>query len=104
MVYFICGETDMTIFELSLINLIHRKARDKSWWIFSSIDDLKRYWIKNSIRLDTSSRFFAISVNDQELNIECFDYLSENPNIDVDSILISSSNLENVYEELFFGQ
>jgi len=93
----------MTIFENTLINLIHNKCIGKDWWIFSDADELKSYWESNSFRVDPNCRYFAVSVNERELNVIGFDALSECHNIDIESVLISAHILEKHYEELYFG-
>jgi hypothetical protein len=93
----------MTIFENTLINLIQNKCRDKEWWIFRDTEDVKRYWQEKSLRIDPRSRYFAISVNELQLNIIGFDAISEHPNIDMESVLISAQSLEKHYEEMYFG-
>lgn len=94
----------MTIFENTLVNEIHRRCRDEDWWIFSSLNELREHWKERSLNVDPQFRYFAVSVNERELNVVGFDALSEQPNIDMDSILISYINLEAAYEELYFGQ
>lgn len=93
----------MTIFENTLLNLIHEKCSDKDWWIFNDFAELRRHWESEVVRIDHKCRYFAISVNESKLNIIGFDALSESHNIDMDSVLISAHLLERHYEELYFG-
>jgi len=94
----------MTIFENALIKVIQRRCRHEKWWIFGSADDLLVYWRERRLRVDPSCRFYAIYVNDSELSITGFDALSEQPDIDLESVIITSSSVEGEYEQMFFGQ
>lgn len=94
----------MTIFENVLLSLIFRKCHQLNWWMFDSVDDLNEYWSLNSHRIDPKCRFYSISLNERELNVLGFDALSENPYIDEDSVIISRHNLEEYYEEMYFGE
>ena len=94
----------MTIFENALIKVIQKRCRHEDWWIFNSPEDLREYWRERRVRVDPTCRFYAVYVNDSELNITGFDALSEHPDIDLESAIIMSSSVEGEYEQMFFGQ
>jgi len=94
----------MTIFEKALMKVIYKRCRHENWWDFGAADDFAMYWQENEIRVYPSCRFYAISVNESKLNVVGFDALSEQPDIDSESAIITSFQVEDEYEQMLSGQ